>query len=63
MKHEVNPKRVAILIHDGVALFELGCAVELFALPRPEFPHWYQTEVVSFSNRPLNAIGGGDVTA
>lgn len=29
-------RRIAILTHTHCSLFELGCAVELFALPRPE---------------------------
>ena len=58
MNDHIRPKRVAILVDDGLSLFELGCAVELFALPRPEIPNWYQTEVVTFSSNPLNAIGG-----
>lgn len=53
-----KPSRVAILVDEGLALFELGCAVELFALPRPEIPNWYQTDVVSFSAHPLSATGG-----
>jgi AraC family transcriptional activator FtrA len=53
-----HPNRVAILVDQDISLFELGCAVELFALPRPEIPNWYQTEVVSFSSQPLNATGG-----
>ncbi|MBY4677633.1 helix-turn-helix domain-containing protein [Marinobacterium arenosum] len=48
-------KRVAILAYDGTALFELGCAVELFALPRPEFDDWYRAEVVSFERGALGA--------
>ncbi len=51
-------KRVAILAYDHTALFELGCAVELFALPRPEFDNWYRTEVVSFQHGPLTVTGG-----
>ena len=50
--------RVAILVDEAVALFELGCAVELFALPRPEFSVWYQTEIVSFADHPLKATAG-----
>lgn len=50
--------RVAILAYNGAALFELGCAVELFALPRPEFESWYQTEVVSFEQGALAATAG-----
>lgn len=49
---------VAILVHDHAALFELGCAVELFALHRPELEGWYQCDVVSFSAAPLGATGG-----
>jgi len=51
-------KNVAILAYDDLALFELSCAVELFALPRPEFNNWYQTDVVSFSDQLLKATGG-----
>ncbi|MGI0119753.1 helix-turn-helix domain-containing protein [Zooshikella sp. RANM57] len=50
-------KRVAILAYDQLALFELGCAVELFALPRPEFDEWYDTKVVTFASGPLTATG------
>lgn len=50
--------RVAILSYDQLALFELGCAVELFALSRPEFENWYKTDVVTFDDQPLNATGG-----
>ena len=50
--------RVAILTYDNVALFELGCAVELFGLPRPEFEKWYACEVVSFRRGPLTSTAG-----
>jgi AraC family transcriptional activator FtrA len=50
--------KVAILIYDKVSLFELGCAVELFGLPRPEFQDWYECEVVSFSHGPFNSTAG-----
>lgn len=49
--------RVAILTCPDTALFELGCAVELFALPRPEFPDWYQTDVISFDSQAIRATG------
>lgn len=51
-------KRVAILLTEAPALFELGCATELFALARPEFESWYQAEVVTFSSQALVATGG-----
>jgi AraC family transcriptional activator FtrA len=50
--------KVAILIYDEVSLFELGCAVELFGLPRPEFQDWYECGIVSFSQPPLNSTAG-----
>ena len=53
-----SPIKVAILSFDNIALFELGCAVELFALPRPELDHWYQTDVVTFDHGQLAATGG-----
>lgn len=49
---------VAVLTRDQGALFELGCAVELFGLPRPEFDPWYHCEVVSFTPGPLQMPGG-----
>lgn len=54
--------RVAILVHEKISLFELSCAVELFALPRPELKDWYQCDVVSFSAEPLVATGDISVT-
>ena len=56
-------KNVAILTYDRAAMFELGCATELFALPRPEFETWYQAEIVTFEHQPLNYLGGLSVQA
>ena len=50
--------KIAILTYNNAALFELGCAVELFALPRPEFSDWYQCEVASFDAGPHQTTGG-----
>lgn len=50
--------KVAILLGPSVATFELGCASELFALSRPEYPNWYQTDLISFHPGPLMATGG-----
>mgnify|MGYP000324001995 FL=1 len=49
---------VALLTYDRAALFELGCATELFALPRDEFETWYQAEVVTFDAKPLTTLAG-----
>ncbi|MCG7498328.1 helix-turn-helix domain-containing protein [Vibrio sp. Of7-15] len=56
-------KRIAILTYDNAALFELGCAVELFALPRPEIEDWYQTQVVTFDDCALEVTGGVKIMA
>ncbi|CCO48176.1 putative ARAC FAMILY TRANSCRIPTIONAL REGULATORY PROTEIN [Vibrio nigripulchritudo SOn1] len=50
--------RVAILSYPNVALFELACAVELFALPRPEFDDWYECDVVTFEDTELESTAG-----
>lgn len=44
--------KVTILLCEQLSLFELACAVELFALPRPEMTNWYSTQVVSL-DKPL----------
>jgi len=48
---------VAILTYDQASFFELGCAVELFALPRPEQKNWYCSEIVSFESGDLSLLG------
>lgn len=48
--------KVAILTFDGVPFFELGCAIEIFGLDRPEYSDWYDTRVVCLdSNRVTSA--------
>lgn len=42
--------KIAILTYNNAALFELGCAVELFGLKRPEFEPWYDCDVVTFED-------------
>lgn len=41
--------KVTILITHQVSFFELACATELFALPRPELENWYDTQVLSLT--------------
>lgn len=50
-------RRVAILTYDRPAVFELGCATELFGLPR-EYPDWYRAEVVTFTKGPFTGTAG-----
>lgn len=50
--------KVAILVQQPIALFELGYAVELFALPKTRYPNWYNTEVVTFADGPQAGVAG-----
>ena len=53
-----NPLVVAVA-YDGLCTFEFGCAVEVFALPRPELePDWYRFAVAGVEAGPLRAAGG-----
>jgi len=54
---------LAILTYHNAALFELGCAVELFALPRPQYKGWYASDVVSFDDGPFDVTGGISINA
>jgi AraC family transcriptional regulator, transcriptional activator FtrA len=53
---------VAVLAYGGQATFELGIVVELFGLPRPEFPEWYRFKVCALKTGPLAATGGLTIT-
>lgn len=55
---KISEPKVAILTFDDIALFELGCAAELFSLPRPELEYWYKTDIVTFESQPMRATGG-----
>ena len=53
------PHHVAILAYDGLCTFEFGCAIELFALERPELGvDWYDYAVCAAEPGPLRAMGG-----
>jgi AraC family transcriptional activator FtrA len=55
--------KVAILAFEQIATFELACAIEIFALPRPEYDNWYHAEVVCFEKGLLAATGGVNISA
>lgn len=58
------PHHVAILAYDGLCTFEFGCAIELFALDRPELGvPWYSHAVCAVEAGPLRAAGGLTVAA
>jgi AraC family transcriptional regulator, transcriptional activator FtrA len=55
--------KVVILAYDRLCTFEFGCAVELFALPRPELAvPWYDCAVCAAERAPLRAAGGVELT-
>lgn len=49
---------VCAIAYDGLCTFEFGIAVELFALPRPEFDNWYRFATVKAEPGPIRALGG-----
>lgn len=50
---------VAVLVYDNLCTFEFGCAVEIFALPRPELNvSWYQFAACSLLRGKVKASGG-----
>src|SRR5437868_2899328 len=53
---------VAAIAYDGLCTFEFGIVVELFGLPRPELPEWYDFLVCSADRGPLAATGGVRIT-
>jgi len=54
---------VCAVAYDGLCTFEFGIAVELFALPRPEFNNWYRFTTVRAEPGPIRAVGGITVDA
>jgi AraC family transcriptional regulator, transcriptional activator FtrA len=55
--------RVVALAYDGLCTFEFGCAVELFALSRPELGvEWYDFTVCAQERRQVRAMGNITVT-
>jgi AraC family transcriptional regulator, transcriptional activator FtrA len=64
-RHQEAPnRRVAALLYDGVAAFEMGIVAEVFGLDRPEMrDDWYRFVTVSEDRGPLRATGGVRVIA
>lgn len=54
---------VCAIAYDGLCTFEFGIAVELFALPRPEFDHWYRYATVKAEAGPIRGTGGITIVA
>ncbi|MBT9386899.1 transcriptional regulator FtrA [Pseudooceanicola sp. CBS1P-1] len=54
---------VCAIAYDGLCTFEFGIAVELFALPRPEFDHWYRYATLKADAGPIRGTGGITIDA
>jgi len=54
--------RVKTLAYNGLCTFEFGIAAELFAMPRPEFPSWYDFQTVALEPE-IRAMGGLQIHA
>ncbi|WJG07916.1 helix-turn-helix domain-containing protein [Aliiglaciecola sp. LCG003] len=51
-------QHVAILVSEPVPMFELGCALEVFSLPKKDRPYWYKCDLVSFDGSRLTSSTG-----
>lgn len=50
---------VVALAYDGLCTFEMGCVIEIFALPRPEISvAWYELQICAAKKSNLQALGG-----
>lgn len=59
-----NGGLVAVVVYDGLSLFEFGCAVEVFGMPRPEMGEaWYRFATCSAELGTLRGPGGIQVQA
>ncbi len=57
-------KLVAIVAYDRLCTFEFGCAIEVFALPRPELDvdvGWYRHAVCAAEPGEIRGLGGVNV--
>ncbi|MBR7832748.1 transcriptional regulator FtrA [Actinospica durhamensis] len=62
-REEARPT-VAVYLFDGISVFEVGCATEVFALPRPELDvPWYEFKACAETPGPMRAMGGIGLTA
>jgi len=54
---------VCILAYNNLAMFEYSIALEIFALPRPEFSSWYRHHVVATDAGDIKGLGGVRIDA
>lgn len=61
-KHK-KQKHVAVLIYDGLCMFEFACVAEIFGLPRPELGNnWYQFSTASVDGKDVSCQYQGKIT-
>jgi AraC family transcriptional activator FtrA len=58
-----TPPLVCILTYNNLCIFEFGIALEVFALPRPELPQWYDYRVIATESGEINGMGGVSIDA
>lgn len=63
MPHHSPAPLVCTLAYDGLCTFEFGISIEVFALARPEFDHWYRHRTVAVDQGPMRATGGVMIAA
>jgi AraC family transcriptional regulator, transcriptional activator FtrA len=57
--HVMKKHLVVALAYDGLCTFEMGCVIEIFALPRPEIVlPWYEFQICAAKKGWLRATGG-----
>jgi AraC family transcriptional regulator, transcriptional activator FtrA len=53
---------VAVLLYQGMSVFELGIVTEIFGLPRPELDvPWYRLTICAETPGPVRIVGGADL--
>lgn len=63
MRKSSKAPLVCAIAYDGLCTFEFGIAVEIFALPRPEFDSWYRYATVKAEPGPIRGTGGITIDA
>lgn len=51
-------KHVAVLTFEGMPAYEFSCALEMFALPRPEIDNAYTCEALAVDGKTVKTTGG-----
>lgn len=51
-------KRIAILTYDNLSAYEFSCALEMFALTRPELNNAYTCEALAVDGKTVSSTGG-----